>query len=604
MAGISTAGTFSKAGLPTGEAALDGGSARLAKVGQPDPRGETATVPTLFASLVDEIAADSFASASGAPPREADRRWSQTFEPAANRPAGPDNGQAAQIVTTTLTTGGMFGEARVTSAAASGAEKPPYAGQREQRSEPNPESSGAPSVQANRARDSALATAQMGTATFSTGRVLGNAPAPSGQRERGPAVAGPPATPPASSGDQRKADDFPTSSVPPRPEEDDGPTQAVISATNQGAAPNTEEPATNQHFDETGSAAPAGALPESSSGDLGVVRNRSPAATEEGLKTDGPLRTGPRLGKPDRSLAVEEAGGVPRMDVSAPAVVVAPIRPKPLDAAGGEDGDRSAPKAAAMPNQPTNEVLGPEVAVEIRLHPKETNSETLVAVKGTETPDNTEPFQPPPTQPDPAQPGPAADVRSEPKSAVPETLGHEVLVAHDRAVTAERAIQDTGVQLNTPQREAQVIAEVRPEPVPGHAKSQPEVHSAATADAPAGAELKDAKSQPQTLRSLALEFTPDGAEDVRVRVTEKGGTVHISLHSADDSLSGRLREGVHDLVGSLTSAGYDADAWTPGHGRNQQDPRESVPQRRNNRQNESAAAEFSGLIDPTTQENL
>jgi hypothetical protein len=63
---------------------------------------------------------------------------------------------------------------------------------------------------------------------------------------------------------------------------------------------------------------------------------------------------------------------------------------------------------------------------------------------------------------------------------------------------------------------------------------------------------------------VSLEFTPDGASDVRLRLSERAGDVHIELHSTDPALTGRLSDGVHDLAASLVNAGYDAQAWTPG----------------------------------------
>ncbi len=78
--------------------------------------------------------------------------------------------------------------------------------------------------------------------------------------------------------------------------------------------------------------------------------------------------------------------------------------------------------------------------------------------------------------------------------------------------------------------------------------------------------LRQPEQPAQPLRSLSLEFTPDGAQDVRVRLAERAGDVHISLHSTDPALTGRLSDGVHELVGTLASAGYDAQAWTPGPG--------------------------------------
>jgi hypothetical protein len=100
---------------------------------------------------------------------------------------------------------------------------------------------------------------------------------------------------------------------------------------------------------------------------------------------------------------------------------------------------------------------------------------------------------------------------------------------------------------------------------------------------------------------MALEFTPDGASEIKVRLAERGGEVHISLHGTDPSLAGRVREGVGDLIGSLSKAGYDADAWTPSQGRRQQ--HEQEPQQAQRQKNNSAAGEFGGLLQQPTQEN-
>jgi hypothetical protein len=106
------------------------------------------------------------------------------------------------------------------------------------------------------------------------------------------------------------------------------------------------------------------------------------------------------------------------------------------------------------------------------------------------------------------------------------------------------------------------------------------------------------KDQPQQqIKSVSLEFAPDGMGDVRLRVTERAGEVHISLHSTDASLSGKLHEGVHDLVGSLSTAGYDAEAWTPGQGHqgSQQQQEQRKPQ--HPQADEAGAEEFSGMFD-------
>ncbi len=99
-----------------------------------------------------------------------------------------------------------------------------------------------------------------------------------------------------------------------------------------------------------------------------------------------------------------------------------------------------------------------------------------------------------------------------------------------------------------------------------------------------------------------MEFTPDGAGDIKVRLSERAGDVHISLHGTDPSLAGRVREGVSDLVGSLAKAGYDAEAWTPGEGR--QGQRQQSDQRQSLRKAAAGAnaAEFNGILQQPIQE--
>jgi len=128
-----------------------------------------------------------------------------------------------------------------------------------------------------------------------------------------------------------------------------------------------------------------------------------------------------------------------------------------------------------------------------------------------------------------------------------------------------------------------------PPPVSGApAPSPPQIQTAlpssrsqnAVVNTPSAALPEPESPKAQTpLRSLALEFTPDGAQDVRVRLSERAGEVHISLHTNDSSLTERISEGVHELAGSLAGAGYDAHAWTPDPNaqrqRNQQEQQQS-----------------------------
>ena len=90
------------------------------------------------------------------------------------------------------------------------------------------------------------------------------------------------------------------------------------------------------------------------------------------------------------------------------------------------------------------------------------------------------------------------------------------------------------------------------------------------------------KNSAQALKSIALEFSPDGSRDIKVRLAERAGEVHVSLHSTDPSTNRSLRAGVTDLASVLAQAGYDARAWTSGRQQqeNRQQPEDpAAPQR-------------------------
>lgn len=116
-----------------------------------------------------------------------------------------------------------------------------------------------------------------------------------------------------------------------------------------------------------------------------------------------------------------------------------------------------------------------------------------------------------------------------------------------------------------------------PEPVPAEPKTQP------------------------SMRSFAVEFTPDGAHDIKVRLSEHSGEVHVSLHGTDPVLAGRVREGVTDLVGALSTAGYDAEAWTPGQGQ-QSSRRPPDEERAGRRKSGTSDEEFSGMLQTPIEE--
>jgi hypothetical protein len=115
----------------------------------------------------------------------------------------------------------------------------------------------------------------------------------------------------------------------------------------------------------------------------------------------------------------------------------------------------------------------------------------------------------------------------------------------------------------------------------------------AAAQEPAATE----KTPAQPLKSLSLEFTPDGAKDVRVRLVERDGGVHVSLHSTDPATTKNLRDGVTDLAGVLAHAGYDAKTWTSDRQRQDQPQQhdEEEPRRRNDRHG-AGTESFDGIL--------
>lgn len=137
-----------------------------------------------------------------------------------------------------------------------------------------------------------------------------------------------------------------------------------------------------------------------------------------------------------------------------------------------------------------------------------------------------------------------------------------------------------------------------PHVVTPETKPEPPAMSAAVPTEP----LIDRAKAQQPIRSLALEFAPDGAGDIKVRLSERAGDVHISLHGSDSVLAGRMREGVSDLVGSLSKAGYDAEAWTPGQDRREQ---QQPPEQRKSYRSPSGGAEekeFNNMLQQPFQE--
>jgi hypothetical protein len=296
-------------------------------------------------------------------------------------------------------------------------------------------------------------------------------------------------------------------------------------------------------------------------------------------------------------------------DTEAPVVVVpvvAPVPPATLqhslwalarqrEEASGEAPNTGTAKAdSARPTE--KQVLLPEAALEIRL--RSTSPSTPANAPGKE--------------PLKAEPGAAGDAGTRefpvelPRKPHPGANDEALPLRLSHATGTEGAITPVIPQANhsanaAPPFTLQDAARRTESP----STAPPDRGEAASATAPTSDLLPERAETTQPLRSVSLEFTPDGASDVRLRLSERSGEVHVSLHSSDASLSGRLHEGIHDLVGSLSTAGYDAKAWTPNQGRQsqQQQPDDSPKKRRSDNAG-SGAEQFSGMLQQPIQEVL
>ena len=271
----------------------------------------------------------------------------------------------------------------------------------------------------------------------------------------------------------------------------------------------------------------------------------------------------PLPGAPGTVKAQRKAEGTKS---ATPAAVTAPvpvfnfffIKPEKAAATASEEPVPAAPAPVSDEAAPT---IAPQAALELKIRPQEL----------------------------PAPP-PVAQAQPQPPLPIPQPVSVPVVTT---------AVQPAVVSQTAPALTAPVLTVPHQQP-PEAPAPRPHLQQAASASAPEETIADEPKAQP--LKSVSIEFTPDGAQDVKLRLSERAGDVHISLHSTDPSLSGRLNDGVKDLVHSLTTAGYDAQAWTPGQGRQNQRQEDEPRRTRRNGSNDPGAESFSGMMLQPVQE--
>ena len=210
---------------------------------------------------------------------------------------------------------------------------------------------------------------------------------------------------------------------------------------------------------------------------------------------------------------------------------------KPSEQAPENHSDRVAAPTDLKPDA-TNEQMHPDVALHIRLQ-----THDLPVTAGQTRASEEQPLQKP--KPGKTSPIPQADAPSSESDKTADGLKRRIVIASVRPTEVE----------GQPERELSP-----PPPAPdaashnNSAAADPDLNRAgpavtprtqaaeqpATPNAHLAEPLHDRKQAAQPLRSMSLEFAPEGARDIKLRLSERAGEVHISLHSNDSALSGTV----------------------------------------------------------------
>ena len=67
----------------------------------------------------------------------------------------------------------------------------------------------------------------------------------------------------------------------------------------------------------------------------------------------------------------------------------------------------------------------------------------------------------------------------------------------------------------------------------------------------------------KTARDITLELD-SGSQRVAVRLTERGGEVHVAVRTPDAGLAEGLRQGLPSLAAKLEQSGFRTETWHPG----------------------------------------
>ncbi len=337
--------------------------------------------------------------------------------------------------------------------------------------------------------------------------------------------------------------------------------------------------------------------------DPGKAKSAQPDEAGESRLSDKDLGT-----RPLAIVAPVDAVPLPAV----PLTFALPLALSEAPAASGKPGPNIVPGPMVAPGSPQELQAVPEVAVRLIIRAQ---GEPVVPAAVEATP-------PPAVAPEPPR---SRDSRQEMPDNAPAAepgQNHEV----DSPVRLESPVRPLPARVATESEPDRRVAAKKPLPSGAEAPLEapairrgpetalvPAVSSstAGEASAPqlreptAAAVVKEqvpAEPLPKPpLKTMSLEFSPDGSGDVHLKLSERAGEVHVSLHSSDPVLNHQLRNGISDLASTLARAGYEADAWTSqdGGGRHQ---REQAPQPR--QQQTPADQKFDIEMNQSPQEVL
>lgn len=96
-------------------------------------------------------------------------------------------------------------------------------------------------------------------------------------------------------------------------------------------------------------------------------------------------------------------------------------------------------------------------------------------------------------------------------------------------------------------------------------------HAASRSEVPAEASSAAPMPQPAATAPAAHDIKLElngGGERVEVRLTERGGDVHVAVRTPDGRLSDAMRQDLPALAAKLEQSGFRADGWQPGAANN------------------------------------